>query len=106
MRLCKFLFTLAILSQCPSMLRAQVLTDGQCTVPLNAGQFRSIVENAGVQEFVDFAISAPLLSTSPDRAGCDRSESHARRAASRTDDSSAAAGLWVACTAIIPSSAP
>lgn len=65
MRLCKFLFTLAVLSQCTSSLRAQALTDGACSVPLSAGQFRSIVENAGVQEFVDFAISAPFLTTSP-----------------------------------------
>lgn len=66
MRVGKSLFALALLSQCfLSTARGQVLTDGQCTVPLDAAPFKSLVTDAGVQEWVDFAISAPFTSTSP-----------------------------------------
>ncbi len=66
MRLSKSLLALALVGQLLlSSAQAQQLTDGQCTVPLDAAQFKSLVTDAGVQEWVNFAIAAPFTSVSP-----------------------------------------
>lgn len=66
MRFSKFLLATALTGQLfLSSARGQQLTDGQCTVPLDASAFKTLAADAGIQEWVDFAIAAPLMTTSP-----------------------------------------
>jgi hypothetical protein len=68
MRLRTFVLTLAILCQGLSSVARAQLGDGECLVPLDAGQFKDfLTDEVGFLEsdLVDFAIAAPLMSVSP-----------------------------------------
>ena len=66
MRLRRALLLLAVLSPMGISSAQAQLTDGQCTVPLDASQFTDLVLNSvGLPQDADFAISAPFMETSP-----------------------------------------
>lgn len=65
MRLFRTFLSVALVCQLASITSAQ-LTDGQCLVPLDPSQFTEIIEDdIGLPEAADFAITAPLMATSP-----------------------------------------
>ena len=65
MRYTKTFLSLALIAMLTSSASAQ-LADGECTVFLDPAQFEDLViDEIGLDDVADFAIAAPLMTTSP-----------------------------------------